>query len=229
MPRKSRRPVQRGDPTLDRRTWRPPTGRVARAATASEASATARKTPKKAKEPKIGLLQLLHFATPLDYICLSIAVPCAAWTGFLQVTRTTPPPPLAVNTRGNPSPCPRDRCGLIAASRQSFAVPLVFTTPQTTSALRPSSAGLDPLHLRRAARLAGLYLGGVDREIREARPHSRTPGFQEVARDRGTVALEQHSLTDAPDTTRRKPCCHTRAATHREPLEEKRREQMYVV
>ena len=96
MPRKSRRTVQRADPALDRRTWRPPTGRVARAATASEAegeaSAAARKTPKKGKEPKIGLLQLLHFATPLDYLCLSIAVPCAAGTGFLQVTRTTPPP-----------------------------------------------------------------------------------------------------------------------------------------
>ena len=123
MPRKSRRTVQRAEPALDRRTWRPPTGRVARAATASEAegeaSAAARKTPKKGKEPKIGLLQLLHFATPLDYLCLSIAVPCAAGTGFLQVNRHSLAgrPHLAVNTRGTPSPCPRDRCGSSPHSR----------------------------------------------------------------------------------------------------------------
>ncbi|EOD38885.1 putative ABC transporter [Emiliania huxleyi CCMP1516] len=87
MPRKSRRTVQRADPALDRRTWRPATGRAATASEAEgEASAAARKTPKKGKEPKIGLLQLLHFATPLDYLCLSIAVPCAAGTGFLQVS-----------------------------------------------------------------------------------------------------------------------------------------------
>ena len=117
MPRKSRRSG------LDRLTWRPPTGRVARAATASEAegeaSATARKTPKKGKEPKIGLRQLLHFATPLDYLCLLIAVPCAAGTGFLQVNRHSLAgrPHLAVNTRGTPSPCPRDRCGSSPHSR----------------------------------------------------------------------------------------------------------------
>ena len=74
MPRKSRRTVQRAEPAIDERTSRPPTGHT-------------RKMPK--KEPKIRLLQLLHFATPLDYLCLSIAVPCAAGTGFLQATRTT--------------------------------------------------------------------------------------------------------------------------------------------
>ena len=116
-------------------------------------------------------------------------------------------PPLAVNTRGTPSPLETNATPrLIAASRQSLAAPIVFTTPQTTSALRPSSAGLNPLHLWRAARLAGLHLGGVDREIREAHPHSRTPGFHEVASDGGTVTLGQHNLTDATDRTRRKPC-----------------------
>ena len=121
MPRKSRRTVQRADPALDRRTWRPATGRAATASEAEGEASAARKTPKKGKEPKIGLLQLLHFATPLDYLCLSIAVPCAAGTGFLQVTRTTPPPlacrPPASGRKhaGKPQPLPWRPMRLLAS------------------------------------------------------------------------------------------------------------------
>jgi hypothetical protein len=45
--------------------------------------------PKKAKpppQPKVGMLDLLQFATPLDWLCISLAIPFAMLTGFLQVS-----------------------------------------------------------------------------------------------------------------------------------------------
>jgi hypothetical protein len=44
------------------------------------------KNVKPPPEPKVGMLDLLQFATALDWLCISLAIPFAMLTGFLQVS-----------------------------------------------------------------------------------------------------------------------------------------------